>query len=301
MISLKNNIRSYLFTHGRKLEQTLFLYHFESGSIDDVIAALKAYQNPDGGFGHGIEPDFHTPESSPIGTWTAINILRTLPIQNHPIIDEILNYLAHCHDQKNGLFHFSIPSINDHPHAPWWHFDAKKNIPNYNPTASLLGFMIKHLPKDHSTYQDVLKRLNKAVSHFIENDISEMHELRCFVELYHDLPSDLMNDHFKNKLKSRILETVDAHKENWFVSYTVLPSTLILSTKTPGYDQLKKLVADEHNMLIEKRNAHGVWSITWDWSDQDPLAFEKARKAWEGIIAFNVLLRLKSFDFKEVA
>ena len=50
-------IQQYVYRNGRLLERQLFECFFGKGSSEACLRALHAYQNPDGGFGNGIEPD----------------------------------------------------------------------------------------------------------------------------------------------------------------------------------------------------------------------------------------------------
>jgi hypothetical protein len=45
-------------------------------SVRQVIAALRHYQNPDGGFGNALEPDNWNKDSSPYTTLYATNALE---------------------------------------------------------------------------------------------------------------------------------------------------------------------------------------------------------------------------------
>ena len=63
-------IRKCLYRHGRYVEVTWWRYLFEHGSQEEAIAALAMYQNDDGGFGHGLEPDCANPASSPATTYS---------------------------------------------------------------------------------------------------------------------------------------------------------------------------------------------------------------------------------------
>ena len=56
--------RSFIFEHGRILDQRLFEFHFEGRSNEAVLLALKIYQNEDGGFGKALEPDLRSPLST---------------------------------------------------------------------------------------------------------------------------------------------------------------------------------------------------------------------------------------------
>ncbi|WP_231638381.1 hypothetical protein [Rubeoparvulum massiliense] len=70
-----NKTSSWLKRNARSLEVARWEYMCEGASRDRVIHYLSAFQNKDGGFGHGIEPDYWLPESSAIATWTAGKIL----------------------------------------------------------------------------------------------------------------------------------------------------------------------------------------------------------------------------------
>jgi len=47
--------RAFIYRNARSLDIARFQYHFENGSREAVLAALAAYQNGDGGFGHALE------------------------------------------------------------------------------------------------------------------------------------------------------------------------------------------------------------------------------------------------------
>ena len=63
--------RTFILRNARPIDLAIFKHHFEKGSAEDVISALSAYQNPDGGFGWGIEADNFNPASTPMGVWKA--------------------------------------------------------------------------------------------------------------------------------------------------------------------------------------------------------------------------------------
>ena len=69
---------TFIFTHGRLLERQLYATFFQDGTVQACLKALLAYQNPDGGFGNGIEPDLLCPDSTAIGAETAMVLLDLL-------------------------------------------------------------------------------------------------------------------------------------------------------------------------------------------------------------------------------
>ena len=65
MKSIFEKAKSFIDRHARPLDLARWQYHFENGTRDAVLDALKDYQNDDGGFGHGLEADCLNPNSSP--------------------------------------------------------------------------------------------------------------------------------------------------------------------------------------------------------------------------------------------
>ena len=52
---------AFIRGNGRELEKSLFDFYFSGGNKAGVIQSLKSFQNEDGGFGRGLEPDFRMP------------------------------------------------------------------------------------------------------------------------------------------------------------------------------------------------------------------------------------------------
>jgi hypothetical protein len=47
----------FILRNARVLDGRRFAFRFDGGDSADVVAALRPYQNADGGFGHALEPD----------------------------------------------------------------------------------------------------------------------------------------------------------------------------------------------------------------------------------------------------
>ncbi len=89
----------FVLQKARPLDLAVYKYFFENESNQAVVDELLKFQNPDGGFGHAIEPDFFNPNSSPIATNDAIITLcriNTLD-KNSDIVKGIVRYLE-SHD-----------------------------------------------------------------------------------------------------------------------------------------------------------------------------------------------------------
>lgn len=130
-------------------------YLFENGDKQDVLTALKAYQNADGGFANALEPDCWNIKLTPMQTWAATRIIEEIDLEDksHPIIEGILDYLASGDEFDGEHWHGlnTVETNNDYPHAPWWEYRQSHEV-GYNPTASLVGFILKYADKESQLY-----------------------------------------------------------------------------------------------------------------------------------------------------
>lgn len=291
-------IKNWLLRNGRILDYTRFAFQFEDIDPVYVVEALKAYQNPDGGFGHGLEPDLWDPQSSPIQTWAVLEVIEETGIpDDHELVINLIDYLIHKAERIDGKWLTLHPAFNDHPHAPWWHYEKENRIWGYNPTAALAGFCFWHTNPSSEVYSIALKLSQEAVAYFLENDITEPHELSCFVELYSYIACREQCESFglfTEKLRQQILKTVEKDEKKWFSAYSVKPSVFVKSPKDAFYPDLKELIEKEVGLLLKNRNAEGVWDVTWSWG-QFPNAEAIALREWQGAQIIKNLKLLKAF------
>ena len=80
---------------GRPLEQDQLRYYFRDGTVDEVLGELSKFQNDDGGFGHAMEPDIRMPNSSPLCSSVAFQVLRELEVSyDLEIVHSAIGYFA---------------------------------------------------------------------------------------------------------------------------------------------------------------------------------------------------------------
>jgi hypothetical protein len=293
-----------MYRNARPLELARWQFHFEAGNKQAVLRALCAYQNEDGGFGHALEPDAWNPHSSPIQTWTATQILQELGIHDHtnPIIKGIFHYLETTPDYEDGLWSAIVPSNNDFPHAPWWHYDKSSMAQwGYNPTASLAGFILNFSKPASALFQRALMISKKAIAKFIANkDTLDQHELSCFLQLIEAIESAKLGNEFdmqtfKMKMREQVSRTITRDAEAWHKGYVCRPSRFITSPESFLYEEYQELVQLEVNFLIETREKEGVWDISWDWQLY-PDAFTVSKHWWQAVLALNNMLFLRNFE-----
>ena len=112
-------IKEFIFKNGRLLERRLFSYFFENGNKEDVINALVAYQNLDGGFGNGIEPDILCPDSTAIGAETAMYYLDLLEYIDNEITDKLFNWIIKEQNEE-GYINHPPKNMKNYPFQKWW-------------------------------------------------------------------------------------------------------------------------------------------------------------------------------------
>ncbi|MBN2892391.1 MAG: hypothetical protein JXL97_11025, partial [Bacteroidales bacterium] len=106
----------WLYRNGRPIDVARYEYLFHGTKKESVERALKSYQNNDGGFGHGFEPDFQNPFSSPIQTWMAFEVIEELNLDNkNEIVKNVLDYLVNKAPRIDGLYPATIPTNNSYP------------------------------------------------------------------------------------------------------------------------------------------------------------------------------------------
>ncbi|MFL1380973.1 hypothetical protein [Nocardiopsis protaetiae] len=84
-----------------------------------VLAALDGYRNPDGGYGHGLEPDLRSPESQPGGAQHALEALADAAPAASPHTPALLDWLAAATLPDGGL-PFALPVTDPTACAPFW-------------------------------------------------------------------------------------------------------------------------------------------------------------------------------------
>jgi len=133
----------FIWRNARLIERRRFAFHFLDGQKSSVLAALRPYQNPDGGFGNALEPDSRCPDSTPLAVMTAFYILDELDAFDDPMELRACDYLETITTGDGGI-PFTLPVINNYPHTPWMGTDDPNPPASINPTADIAGLLLKH-------------------------------------------------------------------------------------------------------------------------------------------------------------
>ncbi|WP_460070187.1 hypothetical protein [Streptomyces sp. YKOK-I1] len=108
----------FVWLTARVLEQRLFAYEFLHGGADPVEAALDAYRNEDGGYGHALEPDLRGPVSQPLHTAHALRVLDLVGLLGGRRIERVCRYLTAV-STADGALPAIDPGQRGYPAAPF--------------------------------------------------------------------------------------------------------------------------------------------------------------------------------------
>ena len=287
--------RGFLYRNARPLDIARWKYLFEGGPREEVLTALAAYQNGDGGFGSALEPDSWNPDSTPVQTWVATEIVREVGLEDreHPIIRGILRYLSSGAAFDGHTWANCVPSNNDHPHAPWWDYSPGQE-PSYNPTASLIGFLLKFAERDGALSALARSLAREAYGFFkAQFPMDSMHTAACFVRLYEYLVESRTEDivdlaEFEALLHRQIGHVLTADVSTWAVDYVCKPSLFLCARQSVFYRENRALCDAECDFISGTQRPDGAWDITWPWPDY-PEEWSISKNWWKSdVIIRNV-------------
>jgi len=290
---------NYIKRNGRELDQRLFSFYFEKGSKDNVIKTLEKYQNSDGGFGHGIEPDFRSSSSSPIATTMAIEYLEKIRVlKDSPVIIKAMDYLVRNFDQPLQKWRAVPKDVNNFPHAPWWHINDKTGLCVIdqgweNPTVEIIGYL-RQYPNVFPSI--ILEKLTqKAIKLLLSytNKMESEHILYCYLIFYNHIPEKYQIQ-IKSKLCELIKGTVNTNVNDWIDKYVPMPLQLVDDPKSPFFSLISNSLDHNLNFLINMVEKKEAWFPTWRWGQYEE-DWEKAKIEWTGKNAVNNLIILKKF------
>ena len=108
----------FVAAHARLIDRRRFAVVEGDGSVDNVLRALAAYRNDDGGIGH-LEPDLRTPASQPACVLYALDILHEVDATDLSLATAALDWLQTITLADGGV-PFVLPTAQGWPHAPWY-------------------------------------------------------------------------------------------------------------------------------------------------------------------------------------
>ena len=292
--------KTFLTSKARPLETALFHFHFDGGDQQNaaVVEALKAYQNPDGGFGKALEPDVRMDTSSVVATKFALQILVDIGASaQEKLVQGAVTYLLTHFDYEKQVWSLVTAEVMKSPHAPWWNFESlEKEFDGFraNPKAGIIRCLLAYQELVSQTFLN--DTLLSVLVYFETLPITmEFFDAISFLQL---LQSARLEGTRKTRLLAKLRKTgnelVSREPDEWH-EFAIKPLWLAPSPHAPLTGVLKDSVQQNLDFEIENQNEDGSWSPTWSWGTSDPESWAIAEKEWKGILTLATLRSLRDF------
>ncbi|MDN4606437.1 hypothetical protein [Sporosarcina highlanderae] len=281
---------TFLKTKARPLEKALYEFEFENGSREQVLEELKVYQNEDGGFGKGLEPDFRCDASSALATTIGLQLLaRVGADESDPMVQKAIQYVLHTFNEEKMGWEIVPEEVETAPRAIWWNYGG--DWPWGNPNAEMTGLLHHYKGLVPSTFLDKLTA--HAFSYINQLETDDHHELQCLVKLMRALPSE-----DAEKISVRVRETaqksVTTDPEKWH-GYCLLPLQVVPSSKSFLYEEFKDIIPANIKHLLDTQAEDGSWKPAWEWGRFEDV-WEIAKQEWSGVLTLDNLRVLRAFE-----
>jgi hypothetical protein len=279
-MNVLHRAQRYLQLHARLIDRLRFEALFAGGSRERALTALAGYQNPDGGFGHALEPDLRGSGSQPQQVEVAFRLLDELGGFSSPMVAAACDHLLTITTADGGV-PFVLPTVRDTPRAPWW--DTADDPPaSLNPTAPIAALLHKH----GVTHPWLGPATDFCWARIAELDKTEQYEARAVLTFLEHVPDRERADAEFARLKPAILDTVSLEPDApGHVHYPLdfAPEPLRL----PLFEQE---VLDRHlDVMLRDQAEDGGWGANW------PMWTPLVEHEWGGFITVGNLRTLQAY------
>jgi hypothetical protein len=282
MSDLFTSATSFLAREARLLEQRLYATLFEGGSPSRVVDALRGYQNDDGGFGHGLEPDKRCPASQPLDVQIALETLAAAGMTDAEMLRRACDWLAAV--GPDGSVPPVLPSIAAYPRAAHW--GDGKFPPGLNPTAAIAG-LLHALGVEHPWLDAATAFCWRELERELPDDAHGLATVLVFLE---HAPDRARAEAFAGPVAARLPEAswylADADAEG----YGLTPLAFAPTPESPWRRLFDDGQIGAHLDRLERdQQPDGGWPIAWDPPS------EASRLEWRGIVTLGALRVLRAY------
>ncbi len=287
----------FIWRHARLLDRLRFAHLFLGHDRDAVLAALRAYRNPDGGFGNALEPDLRAPASQPAAVRSALEMLDRIDGFADPMVPKACDYLLTITTPEGGV-PFVLPSALAYPRAPWWQTtdDPPASITFSAPIAGLLHKRrVAHPWLDRATdycWRQVLA-FDVAEPEGPARDVERIgksYEARAILAFLEHVPDRRRAEEAFARIGRLVLDRKlvaldpDAPGEvHTPLDYAPSPQSLARSLFSD------EVIAAHLDALVAAQQADGGWMFRWtEWNPAATLE-------WRGWLTVETLLVLRAY------
>ncbi len=273
---------NFIWRHGRLLERRIFECIFQGGSKNNILTALKAYQNEDGGFGNAIEPDLRAPNSHPLFMEFALRVLYDCNIKDKELSQKAYVYISNHADLKKGIPAIFTSSAN-YPRAEHWN-NPVSTEPSINRLSGLIG-LLKWQGVENSWLDKAVEICLQDISSNTYHDAHTILTAFCLLEslpqtdeilrLFMKLSKELFNADFFR---------LDVAPQNYGLSpleFAPSPTSYCRSIFSDD------TILDHLKVLESQQYDDGGWQIEWEPPGETAILEWRAYKTLKSIMILN--------------
>lgn len=277
----------FLLSQARLLERRLFATAFLGQSGTHVIDALRGYQNDDGGFGHGLEPDKRCPASLPIDVEIALQAMAASGATDVLMITRACEFLATTAAQAGagGAVPPAFDVIEQFPRAAHW--SDWTYTPALNPTAGLAGLLYK-LGFDHPWRAQATQYCWQQLA--VDGTVTDAHTLSEVMIFLANVPDRDRADRQAHEIAAHFADIAMFHLDPDAEGYGLTPLQLAPEADSRWRSLFTDAQISGHlDRLLKNQQEDGGWPISWEPPS------EAAALEWRGIVTLQALRTLASY------
>lgn len=271
----------FLWRNARLLERALFARSFLGAPAEPVRAALLAYRNPDGGFGHALEPDVRAPDSLPLHAEVALRALQAAGLRDGEIASRLCDFLASV-AEPSGRVPIVLPAALAYPHAPHWSAPLFRGE-SPNPTAALVG-LLRAQGAEHAW----LDRAEAWCWKRLEAPLDDAHEMAAVLRFLAHARDPARAAREALRIARRADSTPFFVSDPGAGSYGLTPLDLCPTPDAPGRAAFADALFAAHlDALAARQHEDGGWPISFE------AASPGAALEWRGVWTVGALATLR--------
>lgn len=278
-----NELMETIKEKGRYLDYCLLSNLFQCEQLI-LIDELNKYQNEDGGFGKGLEPDVRLPFSNVVSTNEAVLILNEIDneIYRQKVSKEIVRFYEQNYIAKTHTWEMVPKEVDEYPRASWWNYSSVQKFGYGNPNPQIVGFLYKN--RQYLKKIDIDIEVQRVVDYILKDFLKESrkHNILSCLYFYNNMPNEI-----KDKIFTFLSEAIDKEllNQNW-QDYSLEPYEIKLIA--PIFLEKHQDILNKNIAYIEAKLKKGLVMPNWNWRQFDDV-FDSVKYEWAGYLTFKII------------
>jgi hypothetical protein len=250
---------NYIWQNARVLERAIYEHYLLDGSPDRILSILKIYQNPDGGFGHALEPDLRAPDSHPLFVEFGLRTMYDCNLRDQDLAYRICEFVKRFSDLSKGIPTL-LPSYQLYPSADHMHHAGWMQ-----PTMDRLVGLVGMLNWQGAQHPWLPAAVDACLQHLTSTKYDDSHTILTAFCLLDSLSKERQVDQYFDKLTQDLLSANYFNLELPITSYGLTP--LDFAPSPTSY--CRRIFTDAQiqahlDVLLTQQQTDGGWSIMWN-------------------------------------